>query len=760
MANNNASDIIDIKGLLAQYLSKWYLFVISVAVCGILALLFTKVKKPVYGVRANVLIQVDDINPLSAMGAVGDLLGSKGRVDDELYVISSHSLYRDVVKKLGINQLHYVRKGFLNTNLTYPDIPLEVTTPPGVADTLSVGVIFKVKVGEDGLADIKAKAKRKTIAEVKDAKLPVTLNTVYGDFTIDKTQFFPTGQELTDKISFTGYHAAAEDISEDIATDIASKKSNAIELAINTKNADYGMAILNEIIALYNQRGIHEKNIQGEKTAQFINDRLEILNEGLTDSEIAIQQYKQNNRITDVEAEALYQTTKKGELETALVTAETQSEIIKMTREFLGNPGNAYSLVPAALDDQGLQAAIEAYNKVVLQRLELLKSAKDNNLGLRQLNEQLDMMRGNILESVSNAYNTSLVVLRELRAKKSEADASLGRVPLQEREYITLKRQQAVKQNLYTFLLQRNEETAMLLANAVPKGIIVDEAYTLSKPLGIGRFTILLIALMCGMCIPPAWLYAKKLLRNRFETREEAEKILDAPVLGEMCINKTGESVVVSPKSTSSVTELFRLMRTNLLFMLNDSNDKVVLMTSARSGEGKSFISINLAASLALLEHKRVLLVGMDIRSPQLANYLGIAPDPGLTQYLASSGYTLDQVIRRSTFLDDLDIIVAGPVPPNPAELLASEKVDNMFRELRERYDYIIIDSAPVGMVSDSFSLDRVADATVFVTRVNHTTNTDLRFANEIYADNRLKKLSVVINGTKSKQGYGYGYQQ
>jgi len=300
----------------------------------------------------------------------------------------------------------------------------------------------------------------------------------------------------------------------------------------------------------------------------------------------------------------------------------------------------------------------------------------------------------------------------------------------------------------------------MLLANAVPKGIIVDEAYTLSKPLGIGRFTILLIALMCGMCIPPAWLYAKKLLRNRFETREEAEKILDAPVLGEMCINKTGESVVVSPKSTSSVTELFRLMRTNLLFMLNDSNDKVVLMTSARSGEGKSFISINLAASLALLEHKRVLLVGMDIRSPQLANYLGIAPDPGLTQYLASSGYTLDQVIRRSTFLDDLDIIVAGPVPPNPAELLASEKVDNMFRELRERYDYIIIDSAPVGMVSDSFSLDRVADATVFVTRVNHTTNTDLRFANEIYADNRLKKLSVVINGTKSKQGYGYGYQQ
>ena len=209
----------------------------------------------------------------------------------------------------------------------------------------------------------------------------------------------------------------------------------------------------------------------------------------------------------------------------------------------------------------------------------------------------------------------------------------------------------------------------------------------------------------------------------------------------------------------SSASELFRLLRTNLLFMLNGADDKVVLMTSARSGEGKSYISINLAATLALLKGKRVLLVGMDIRKPQLANYMGIPSTPGLTEYLSTPGMNIDNIIRRNTPVENMDVIVAGPIPPNPSELLASDHVDELFAKLREKYDYIVIDSAPVGMVSDTFSLNRVADATVFVTRVNHSQISDLEYLNKIYADKRLKKLSVVVNGTQSKQGYGYGYK-
>ncbi len=758
MANNHTSDFIDIKGLLRQYLSKWYLFVISVVVCCGIALLFCKARQRTYGVRANVLIQVDDTNPLSAMGAVGDLLGSKGRVDDEVYVISSHSLLRDVVKELGINQSNMVKRGILKRVDTYPDNPLKIVTAPGLADTLTTGISFKVKVNEKGMATIKAKAKRKIIADVKNQPLPVTLSTPYGDFTIEKTEFFTDGEELNDNMSFSGYHAAAEDLALEVSASIASKKSNAIELAIDTKNPALGEAILNEIITLYNQRGIREKNLQGEKTSQFIADRLVILNEGLNDAELAIEQYKRDHNLTDLKIDMTYNSQKMGDLEKSLLAAETDSEILKMTLEFMQNPENAYALVPSTIPD--LAEAMNSYNEIILKRIELMGSAHPNNVMLQQINAQIDAMRANVLSSIKRAKVSADLTVKEIKNQVDFTKSSLSQIPTKEREFYTLQREQLVKHNLYMFLLQRGEETQMLLANAVPKGQIVDEAYTLNKPLGLGNMMIMMLAMCMALCLPPAYLFLRKLLRNKFETREEAEKFVNVPVLGEMCqIRESKGSVVVGNGIYSSSSELFRLLRTNLLFMLNGADDKVVLMTSARSGEGKSFISINLAATLALLKGKRVLLIGMDIRKPQLANYLGIPANPGLTEYLSTPGMPVENIIRRNTPIENMDVIVAGPIPPNPAELLASDHVDELFAKLRTMYDYIIIDSAPVGMVSDTFSLNRVADATVFVTRVNYSQITDLQYLNKINEDKRLNKLSVVINGTQSKQGYGYGYK-
>ncbi|MDE6371240.1 MAG: CpsD/CapB family tyrosine-protein kinase, partial [Duncaniella sp.] len=276
--------------------------------------------------------------------------------------------------------------------------------------------------------------------------------------------------------------------------------------------------------------------------------------------------------------------------------------------------------------------------------------------------------------------------------------------------------------------------------------------------LGLSKKMILIIFFFIGLILPPIYLYLRKMVLDRVETRGEMEQHTSAPVLGEMCNDHSGRHLVVTEHDTSSATELFRLMRTNLQFILGNPADKVVLMTSTKSGEGKSFISINLAASLALQKGKRVLLVGMDIRNPQLANYLGVNPQWGLTNYLAGAPIGLDYLINPVAGAKSLDVIVAGPIPPNPAELLMSEKVDEMFATLRERYDYIIIDSAPVGMVSDTFTLDRLADATVYVTRINFTTLSDLKFVESVYTEKRLKRLSLVINGTHSRKGYGYGY--
>lgn len=757
MAKKNTSDFIDVNALIKTYLSKWYWFVISIIFCVGLGFLYCRVHQRPMAIRANVLIQQEDSNPMADLGGMGSLFGSKGYVEDEVFVIGSHSLFRNVAKELGINKLHYVRDGFLKNHLAFPDFPVDVVAA-GVEDTLMTTIIFSVNINEHGRANIKAKVKRDVIAKVKDVTLPTELHTIYGDFTVKTTPDYVKGEKVKTKIAFSGYDVAAEELDKEVMAYRGSKKSNVISLGLNTPNAEYGVAILDKIVEKYNERGINEKNLQGEKTAAFLNDRIALLSGELNESETAIQKYKEQNRIVDVAAEASYQSTKKGQMEAAVFNTEKEIELLKLTREFLVDSINYNALIPTTVANGGVQNGINTYNSLVFKYLELSQNARNNSYALRQLTKQMDLIRANILTSSAKALENAELNLQQIKSEQNSIVGKLGNIPLQEREYINMKRQQEIKQQIYLFLLQKQEENAMLLANSIPKGQIIDEAFSLSEPLGLSKKIILAIAFVLGLLLPPVIIYIRSLVRNKFDTKEDVQKHVSAPVLGEMCIDRSGRNLVVSATDTSSATELFRLIRTNLQFMLGGDDDKVVLMTSTRSGEGKSFIALNLAVTLSLLEGKRVLLVGMDIRNPQLANYLGINPPLGLTNYLSSSNVSLESIIVRMPGVADCDLIVAGPIPPNPAELLASKKVDELFAKLRTMYDYIVIDSAPVGMVSDTFSLDRIADATVYVTRVNYSTISDLRYVEDIFENKRLKKLSLVVNGTASKKGYGYGY--
>lgn len=762
MAKSNHNDFINIPALFKNYLSKWYLFVISIICCLMVGFVATRVFKQKYGVRANLMIQQEENNPLSSMGSLGDLFGSSGNVDDEIFVISSHSLYRQVVRDLGLNRSHYVRLGFLNSVLTYPDYPLDVTPGAGIIDTLRTSLQFKINVDDAGLASIRVKdSYGDKLDDVENVKLPHTFKTKYGDFTVDRTQYYPLGEPVRSTVLITGYHAAAEALAEDISCQIATKRSNVIELAMNTTNPELGEAILDNLIEKYNVRGIDEKNLQGQKTAEFIAERLKMLGASLSEDEIKMQQYKEHEGLVNLEHEVTYQSTKQGQIEEKLIEAETQKEILQMTKDFLTNPANNYELVPMTVDIKAVSEAIAAYNNILIKRNDMLRTVSASNNAVVKLSQQADAMRSAIAKSLEQAYNNAAVLVRDLKSQMSNTSSRLSSVPEQERTYVDMMRDQQIKSQLYMFLLRRQEENAMIIANATPKGIVVDEAYTMAKPLGMSKKVILLLFFMIGLCLPPIYLYLLKLLRNRPETREEIERRVNVPILGEMCIDNTGNALVVSPTDTSSTTELFRLMRANLLFFLSDPKDKVVILTSTKSGEGKSFISINLAASLALL-NKKVLLVGMDIRAPKLSSYLGVQPRYGLTNYLSSSDITINDIIVRKPFdtIPSIDLIVAGPIPPNPAELLTTGKVDALFAELRKEYDYIVVDSAPVGLVSDTFTLDRISDATIYVTRVNYTTNTDVDSIEEIYDNNRLKKLSIVVNGVKSRKTYGYRAQK
>jgi len=761
MSNSkDKSDYIDISAILRQCRQKWYVFAASLVLCVGVAFLYLLTHNSEYMVKANLIITSDSSDSSGAMGGLGSLFGSSASVDDELYTVSSHTVLREVVKELNLNKSHITKTGFLQHRFDFKAFPVDVVCNPAISDTLRMSLVFKVKVDGKGLVDVKVKTRGETIAEVEDAKFPVVIKSPFGEFSVVATPDLVLGEDVKTTIVLCGYDKAAEDLAQTIDIYVANRKADVISMELISENIDYARAVLDTLIRKYNLRGVEQDNAKHQKTLDFLNKRLELLSTDLSAVEGEIQDIKNTEGIVDMQAEAEYQFTKKGKLEAELVTAETQYEIVKLVRSFLADPANATSLVPQGLvnQSQGESSgdAINAYNDLVLQRMRIAQTASPDNQALKAIDRQLEAMRGNLITSLDKSIETAEVSLKELRGKFGSANAALGNLPGHERVMRDILRQRTIKEQLYIFLLKERERVSMLLANATDKGQIIDEAYALNEEVGMSNKMVLLVSAFIGVLLALAIIYLQNLLRTKFATREELEELTSAPLLGEMCIDRSGNAHVVKEQGSSSAAELFRLIRSNMLFMLDDAEDKVVLMTSTKSGEGKSFISINLASSLAIIG-KKVLLIGLDIRNPRLAEYLGLPSSPGFTDYIAGGKLQIDQIIRRDAVTPGMDILVAGSIPPNPSELLISPKVDEFFAKIRQMYDFIIVDSAPVGMVSDTLSLVRVSDATIYVCRANYTTKADIRFFTDLYENKRLPKVSLVLNGTAAKQGYGYG---
>jgi len=380
-------------------------------------------------------------------------------------------------------------------------------------------------------------------------------------------------------------------------------------------------------------------------------------------------------------------------------------------------------------------------------------------MALKQLDEEIATMHAHVIQGIDTSLKGINMRLGQMQSQANETAGEFSKVPTEEREARELYRQQGIQNTLYTFLLQKREENALVLAATTPKGKIVDHAYAHSTPVKPVPFKIYFLALVAGLLIPVVLLFLKRLLTTKFTSQEELEEIAKAPVVGEICHNRHSSQLVVQDGKTSSIVELFRLLRNNIQFMLPSKDDKVLLVTSSVSGEGKSFVSTNLAASFALLG-KRVALVGMDIRSPKLASMLAMREAPGVTAYLAKHDISLDQIIQPCDQVKGLDVIVGGTIPPNPSELLLTDRVQQLFEELKTRYDMIVVDSAPVAMVSDTFSLSRYANVIVYVTRSNYTKRNHIKYLNTAIQRGQLNHVALVLNDTNPKlsQGYGYGY--
>ena len=761
-SNSQNEPMFNFGAIFAKYKRYWWLFALSFVGCMCLAAFYIYVKKPVYLVASQVLISSDGTNGGSNQLLKSLSLGAGGAsVDDEVIVFNSHDLRTKMISELKINRSYAEKVGFMKKRDLYNETPIAINAPDELFDTLYISMMFKIKVSDNG-KKVSVKVKKglfNTLAEVEGNSLPLTVKTNYGIFVLNKTDKFKEGTDYDIVGRVYGNNLMYEAFKPIMSVTISSKKANGISLYLEETNVKRGIDVLNKLVDLYNKRCQLEKDETALNTAKFIDERLAIIYNELSTSEADIEQYKKNNNLVDVEVQARQLLSKKESYEGRAIQYETQRELLKMILNFLNDKNNSSSMIPFNPNMGELVDPISEYNKIVVQRINMSASARPDNVMLKELDNQIASVRENLITSIGEALKSVEASLAASNKERNSALSNINDVPSMEREYRELFRRQTIKNSLYTFLLEKREENALVLAATTPKGKIVDNAYSSVKPIEPKTSIVLFTALLFSIVIPIFLIYLKQLFNTKFSTQDELQEIARTPVIGEICHNRHKRKLVVRPQKTSSIVELFRLIRTNIQFMLSKESNNVILVTSSVSGEGKSFVSTNIAASFALLG-KKVALVGMDIRSPKLAEYLELKAAPGVTAYLSKNNVTIDEIAQKLPEIDGLDVYVGGVIPPNPSELLQSERLSQFINELRQRYDMVFIDSAPVAMVSDSLSLVGHADAVVYVTRANYTKRNLVKYANDLVARGQLRNVAMVINDTTPSlsAGYGYGY--
>jgi len=475
--------------------------------------------------------------------------------------------------------------------------------------------------------------------------------------------------------------------------------------------------------------------------------------------ETDVEKYKQNQGLTDITSEAEMFIGQTGEYAQKRLEVETQLAIVTDIDNYMHRKENYCQLLPAStgVKSENLNSLITNYNTLVLQRKRLARTASATNKAMIEMDEQIESMFSTLLSSIRNEKRSWQIAQKDLLAKDGQNNVRIKAIPRQEREYTVIKRQQSIKEALFVFLLQKKEENSLTMSVVVPKGKIIDKTRSNGIPVSPKKMVVLLMSFLLGLIIPVVTIAIRDMLRYHIDTKEELEKLSEVPVLGEIPTASEVGNVIIKANSTDSFTEMVRLLRSNLLFVMNTPDKKVINVESSVSGEGKTFVSINLAMSLALL-NKKVLVIGLDIRKPKLGQYLGIEHEAGITLYL-SGHMGKDQLLRPSGIHPNLSVITAGPVPPNPNELLATPLLDELINELRTQFDYIVIDTAPIGIVSDSFAINRFADVSLYVVRAGYTPKRCIEEATTLFKKEKVRNMYFVLNGTDMhKKSYRYGY--
>lgn len=730
----------------------WWLFALSFIFCFGILFLYLRKTLPSYIVSSTVLVDDHSLSFAGIGNSKGNSMlksmigGGDVNVFNEIEILASENLAAKTVDALDINCRYYEKTGFLKKEDHYGTSPIIVEAPKELFDTLSVTLPFKIKVYDDGKTDITVKKGMfSNYAELKGVELPATVKTPFGLFVVKPTQYFTPKHEYSITASVAGNIPAALELQKDMTVDLKAKKTDIVYMDVMDNDVKRGRDILNTLVRLYNERGMKESDTQGMTTARFIDERLSLIYKNLMGSEAEIEAYKKAHNLIDPVAQAKTTIIKGETSESAIIALETQYRIASMIKGFITDPANKHSLIPFESDSLSAKM-VRTYNALITQRQHLETSAKADNPALVQLDQQLNAMRENMLGSVNNALGAMRIKIDKAKDVQGESKGDMSQFASTERETRNLYRNQAIQNELYIFLLQKREENALKMAAAQPKGKLVDEAYAASEPVKPKKPLLAFVALMMTFAIPFCILYVKKMLKNKIGSQDELEAITPAHLLGQIYHAREDELQVIADTNTKNA-ELFRYLRGNVQFVLPESTDKVVLVTSAVAAEGKSYIAANVASSLALMG-KKVALVELNLRKPSLGEMFGIIASKGMSDYLSNGEVSLHDIV--STTADGLDVYVAGTVPPNPSELLQGSRTAQLMEQLREQYDYVVVDSASLATASDTFSLTNQADATVVVLRANSTKQAYVKWINRLMAEGKLSNVGFVLNGVKN----------
>lgn len=778
---------IDFLGYFIKYLLYWKWFVASLVLCISLSLLYIRFTLPSYEIKTSVLLKDDqrgggtpEMNAFKDMG----LLTQKNNVDNELEVLNKSILVQQVVRELGI-YVTYTQIGtfefldklgiktkktsfskFKERSIYGAECPVLLSLPDTVLNNMNYAVQFEILVhpyGEYEFFGTYMNKKFSVKASIYDKQVVLPFGKVYL-----KRGMFRPAEDMLIEVILQSPISKADEILGQLKMTLTSKTTSVVDITLKSSNAKLGEDVLAKLIEVYNREDLRDQTEMANRTARFIDDRLMRLTAELGDVEARVENYKQAQGIADIKSQADMFIQQTGDLTQKKLNIETQLAVVSDMDNYIHRPENRYQPLPA---NSGIQSAalgelINNYNRLLFQRNRLARIASNTNQVMIDLTNQIESLFSTVQSSVRNEKNNLLIARRDLMSKNSENAAHIRDIPRQEREYTEIKRQQSIKEALFLFMLQKKEEKYLNGAIVEPIAKLIDNVRS-TGPVSPKKSMILLFSFVFGMVITIIGIRIHDLLRYQIDCKEELEEISSVPVLGEIPRTEQAGNLIIKENNTDSFTELFRLLRTNLLFVMDSSDKKVINMVSGVSGEGKTFVTINLAMSLALLD-KKVLVVGLDIRKPKLSEYLNITNDTGITMYLTGH-LSMDKLIKPSGIHPNLSVITSGPIPPNPNELLAKPALDKLIAELRDQFDYILIDTAPVGVVSDSFSLNRFADVNLYVVRANFTPKKDIEDATVLFKSNKLSNMYFVVNDTDftkksyrrgygKKYGYGYGF--